>query len=98
MKSRTKSIVYGIILLWMFWPLIPAIVAGVIAASRGCKLDEGNVHPCIVFGTDIGELLYTMGVIGLFGIGTFPSGILALVVFTVIVWLCKRAAERNELQ
>jgi hypothetical protein len=30
-----------------------------------------------------------MGVIGLFGIGTFPSGILALIVFTMIVWLRK---------
>src|SRR3989304_6473578 len=98
MKSRTKAIGYGIILLWMFGPLIPAIVAGVIAASYGCKLDEGNVHSCIVFGKDIGEVLYTMGVMGLFAIGTFPSGILALIVFTVIVWLRKRAAERKQHQ
>jgi len=89
MKPRTKAIGYGIILLWMFWPLVPAIVAGVIAASWSCKLDEGNVHSCIVFGTDIGEVLYTMGVMGLFAMGTFPSGILALIVFTVIVWLRK---------
>ena len=98
MKPRTKAIGYGIILLWMFGPLIPAIVAGVIAASFGCKLDEGNVHPCIVLGKDIGEILYTMGVMGLFAMGTFPTGILALIVFTVIVWLRKRAAGRNELQ
>ena len=98
MKPRTKAIGYRIILLWMFWPLVPAILASVIAASRGCKLDEGSVHPCVVFGTDIGEVLYTMFVMGLFAMGTFPSGILALIVFAVIVRLCKRAAERNELQ
>jgi hypothetical protein len=98
MKPRTKAIGYGIILFWMFSPLIPAIVAGVIAASYGCKLDEGGVHSCIVFGKDIGEMLYRMGVLGLLAMGTFPSGILALIVFAVIVRLCKRAAERNELQ
>lgn len=87
MKSSTKAIGYGIILLWMFGPLIPAIVAGVIAESFGCKLDEGSVHSCIVSGKDIGETLYTMGVMGFFAMGTFPSGILALIVFSVIVWL-----------
>ena len=98
MKPRTKSIGYGIILLWMFLPLIPAIVAGVIAATFGCKLDEGDAHLCIVFGKDIGQILNTMGVMGLFAMGTFPSGILALIVFAVIVWLHKRFAERNDPQ
>lgn len=73
--------------------MIPVIVVAVIAGIWGCKSDEGSVHPCIVFGNDIGEVLYSISMIGLFGMGTFPSGILALIVFTVIVWLCKASGR-----
>ena len=96
MKSRTKAIGYGIILLWMFGPLIPAIVAGVIAASFDCKLDEGNVHPCIVFGKDIGQTLYRMGVMGWFFLFTFPTGIPALIVFSLVVWWRNRTARNQD--
>ena len=93
MKKRFINIGYWIIGLWMVWPMVPVMIAGIIATSCGCKVDEGSVHPCIVFGKDIGELLYTMGVMGLIGIGTFPSGILALIIFSVIVWLGNRTAD-----
>jgi hypothetical protein len=93
MKRRSIPIVYGIIFLWMVWPLIPAFVAGIVAMVCGCKLDEGSVHPCVVFGKDIGAILNTMGMMGWFGMATFPSGILALAVFSLIVWWRKRTAE-----
>ena len=79
----------------MFLPFIPVIIAGVIAAACGCKLDEGSVHPCTVFGTDIGGALYTMGVMGWFGLLTFPTGILALIVFSVFVWWRNRADNQE---
>jgi len=96
MKRRTKTIGYGIIVLWMVWPLIPAFLASLIAMVCGCKLDEGDAHPCIVFGKDIGGLLYAMFVMGLFAIGTFPSGIIALVVFSLFVWWRKRTADPDQ--
>lgn len=89
MKRPGRTIGYGIILAWMFLPLIPVIAAGVIATIWGCQLDEGSVHPCIVFGKDIGYMLYQISMIGWFSIATFPTGILALIVFAVIVRLRK---------
>jgi len=62
------------------------MIAGIVATSCGCKVDEGSVHPCIVFGKDIRELLYRMSMMGWFGIGTFPTGMIALVIFSAIVW------------
>jgi hypothetical protein len=96
MKQRTKNIGYGIIVLWMFLPMIPVLVAGGIAAACGCKVDEGSVHPCIVFGKDLGHLLYVMAMMGWFALGTFPTGILALIVFSLIVWWRNRVADQDD--
>jgi hypothetical protein len=86
MTRRTKVAAgYGIILLWMLSPMIPVLLASAIASTCGCKVDEGSAHTCIVFGRDIGGMLYSMGVMGWFGLLTFPSGFLALIVFTVMV-------------
>jgi uncharacterized membrane protein len=45
-------------------PLLSALLAYQIASSLGCTLDEGSVHPCLLAGRDIGDLLYVMGVMG----------------------------------
>ena len=50
--------------IWMFWPMIPVVIAGMIASCCGCEVDEGGIHPCVIFGKDIGETLSTMGMIG----------------------------------
>lgn len=93
---RGKTIGYGIILLWMFLPLIPVFVAAGIASACGCALDEGSVHPCIVFGKDLGHLLFGMSMMGWFAMATFPTGILALILFSVIVWWRNRMAGQDE--
>ena len=93
MNRRTKAKVYGIILLWMFWPFFPVLLAGVIAAICGCELD--GAQPCIVFGKDIGKGLYQIGFIGYFGMATFPTGIVALIGFAVFVWWRTRTASRD---
>ena len=96
MKRRFIKIGYGIIALWMVCPLIPVIMAGIVAASCGCKVDEGSVHPCIVFGKDIGALLYGMGVMGWFAIGIFPTGMIALVIFSLIVRKGRHNADQDQ--
>lgn len=65
--------------------MIPVMTASVIASACGARLDEGGPHTCIVLGKDIGGLLYSMGVMGWFGLLTFPSGFLLLIVFTVMI-------------
>lgn len=86
MTRRAKiGIGYGVILLWMFLPLIPVLIAGAIASHYGCQVDESGPHPCIVFGKDIGGTLCSMGVMGWFGLLTFPSGFLALLLLTKMV-------------
>lgn len=45
-------------------PLASVVLAGLIAQWGGCALHEGFAQPCMVFGADIGGLLYTMAVMG----------------------------------
>ena len=45
-------------------PFVSVALAGLIAEWNGCVLHEGFAGPCIVFGTDIGGVLYTMTVMG----------------------------------
>ena len=91
------GLVIFFILLLAISPLLSAMVAGTIANRYGCQLDEGSVHPCVVNGSDIGETLYTMGVLGWLALGTIPLGLIAIGVYLVCValfylarWLLRR--------
>ncbi len=87
-----------LILAWTVWPIVSVAVAGSIAAAHGCQVDEGSIHPCIVNGRDIGEQLYTMGVMGWFMLVTVPTGGVALLVFgaiLLIVWLSRRKRRQG---
>jgi len=94
MRRRTALVGCGFIVLWMCLPMISVLVASTIANTWDCQLDEGGVHPCVVFGHDIGEPLYTMGVMGWFFFLTVPSGLVALVVL-LIVYLIARARSKQ---
>jgi hypothetical protein len=94
MKKRTILIGYGIILLWMILPMISVFTASAIADASGCVLNEGSSHECIVSGTDIGDTLYTMFVMGWMFFLTVPTGLVALVLFTVIVWVKRIRSAR----
>lgn len=58
-----------------FGPLLATLSAGLVAQSHGCALDEGSVHPCIVLGMDIGELLYGLAVVGWLFLLTLPLAV-----------------------
>jgi hypothetical protein len=75
------------ILLLAFSPFIGAMAAGTIANAYGCQLDEGSIHPCMVNGRDIGQTLYTFGVLGWLGLATIPIGLVVLGIYLVIVIL-----------
>ena len=92
MKPKLQTIGYALIVLWMAWPLVLAFGAGGIAAAAGCTLNAAGAHPCMVFGSDRGEMLYAMGLMGFFGIATLPTGMALLVLFFVFNSWRRRAA------
>jgi hypothetical protein len=102
MLSRTIKIlailILVAILIWTLWPVALVAVAGSIASSNGCALDESTAHPCIVNGQDIGGTLYAMGVMGWFMLVTLPTGSLALLAYVLILlgaWIAGRIRRRQ---
>jgi hypothetical protein len=77
-QAKQMAIVLGAIVALALAPVLPVVAASSIANAHGCKLDEGNPHPCIVFGADIGGWLYSMGVTGWYAVATIPLGLIAL--------------------
>ena len=81
-------------------PLISAFVAGGIAGALGCTLNEGGVSPCPFMGTDIGETLVVMFVLGWLAFVTLPFGAMALaawlVVACVVAFLAWRRRRRQQ--
>ncbi len=75
--TRTYLLVLGLIGLIALAPLFSVFIAGGIANAAGCAVDEGSSHPCIIAGTDWGETLYTMFVLGWFMLFTIPLGAMA---------------------
>jgi len=71
-----------LIVAFALMPLISAISAGFVAQSLGCRLDESGSHPCMLWGSDIGDTLLVFFVMGWFELLTLPLGGLAL-----LLWL-----------
>lgn len=107
MTTRRRTILYGLslaaILLFALAPLIAAFAGSAIADAHGCRLDEGGTYPCQAFGTDIGETLNIMFVIGWFGLMTLPAGATLLCVWTLVLavdlirlWVLRRKAKLGQ--
>jgi hypothetical protein len=68
-RKRFPWIFYWVVLVLIaivaFAPVGSVVACGLIANTHGCRADEGSVHPCVIGGKDYGELLYTLGVMGL---------------------------------
>jgi hypothetical protein len=94
------SLSFVLIVLVAGAPLISAFIAGGIANALGCTLNEGGVSPCPFMGTDIGETLVVMFVLGWLAFVTLPFGGMALAVWLVVAcvvgfigWRRRRAAH-----
>jgi hypothetical protein len=76
------------------------MAAGTIAEMNGCQLDEGSVHPCMVNGRDIGQTLYTFGVLGWLGIATIPIGLVLLGIYLLIaaIYYLVKWYRRNKVE
>jgi hypothetical protein len=75
-------------------PVISVFTASAIASSLGCTLNEGDSHPCLFHGADLGETLYGMVVIGWFALGTLPMGAIALAVL-LLAWVIVTIQDRR---
>ena len=75
------------ILLLAISPLLATMTAGTIANRYDCDLDEGSIHPCVVNGNDIGDTLYTLGMLGWLALGTIPLGMIAIAIYLVGITL-----------
>jgi hypothetical protein len=88
------------ILLWTIWPVVLVVIAGAIASANGCELNETMINSCIVNGREIGNTLYSMGVMGWFMLVTIPTGLLALLIFLLLLlieWIAGRARAKRRL-
>jgi hypothetical protein len=96
MEPRLRNtIVYGIIVSWMVFPVVCVLIATAISAIFGCTVTESSPEPCIVFGIDMGRMLHILAVMGWLGIITLPSGGIALALYTAFVMMESRIARRK---
>lgn len=99
--SKSKKIIKhilvfpGIILLGIF-PILIAMLAGLITQLFGQTLNEGNPPDIPI----IGGILYSMGVMGWFAMLTIPCALIALVIyfFYFIVRVVQIAGEKPDQQ
>jgi hypothetical protein len=77
-------------------PLILSIAAATIGAMLGCQVDESGIHPCPLFGVDIGGWLYVFGMLFWLGIFMFPMALFGFVVWLgVVITLLVRRRRRS---
>jgi hypothetical protein len=78
-------VVLAVIVVLAALPVLSVTVAGLVASANGCRLDEGGAHPCVIAGTDYGDTLYTLGVLGWLMLASLPLGVMALLVWAVVL-------------
>ncbi len=82
---RTAAVILVVVVLACLAPLGAVMAASAIAEQAGCRLDEGSVHACIIWGADWGGALYTAFVSGWFMLLTLPVAALAALALVMLV-------------
>ena len=94
----TYWVIWAVILVLTLLPLASVLTAASIAQANGCALDEGSVHPCMVGGSDWGETLYGMGVMGWLMLVSFPAGGGAFIVWLIILIIHRIAWSKRQTE
>ncbi|WPC73026.1 hypothetical protein [Vibrio porteresiae] len=84
-KMRLPIIAVACSLFFSVVPLLSVMVAGAIANIKHCLLDEGGANPCIIFGIDVGDILYSMLVFGWLMLVSLPLG--SVLTIVSVAWL-----------
>jgi hypothetical protein len=103
MPSEPRKPVLRRILVWLLViltvlelvPLLSVLATALVANVLGCTVDEGSIHPCLFAGTDLGGLLYSMGMMGWLFILTAPLMVLVLLGWILIGGLAVWRAVRR---
>lgn len=89
-KYSLIAILTGPIVLWGLSLLL--IIS--LSKAAGCTVHEGFANPCIVFGVDLGEPLYTLGLFTAWGPLFLPfiwAPLLSIwAVYTCAKWLLRK--------
>lgn len=91
---RVFRILAVTVILLCLAPLASMAAADLIATIYGCTIDLASKHPCVVGGTDIGDTLMALGMMGWFLMTTLPV-LLATLVLWIIVEIARWAAMRR---
>ncbi|GGF65229.1 hypothetical protein GCM10007301_26230 [Azorhizobium oxalatiphilum] len=71
----------ALVTLLVWTPLLGVLISTEAASALGCRLNEGGTYPCLVLGMDIGDLLYTLFVLGWLMLLTAP-----FMLITALMW------------
>jgi hypothetical protein len=86
---RFPTAVYVILLvliaIFSVLPVFTTVISAVIANSYGCTVNEGNLNPCIIGGTDYGYWLQFGGMSFLYIFVTFPIGFVLFIAWLVVL-------------
>jgi len=96
MSVRRTVLIYALLLFYTVAPILSVIIASGVASLCGARLDEGDVHPCLLWGHDIGGVLYSMFVFGWFGLATIPTGVLTILAFSAKLVIDLRRDRREK--
>jgi hypothetical protein len=86
---RRGFAIFILIVLYTLAPILSVLLASLIANALGCRLDEGQAHPCPCLGVDIGEPLTVMFVAGWLALITLPTGLLAMIGYMILAAMSK---------
>jgi hypothetical protein len=67
-------------------PMLATLFAAMVASLAGCRLDEGDAHPCLILGVDWGDTLYALGVMFWLELATIwlvPIGLVVAIIGAV---------------
>jgi hypothetical protein len=73
-------------------------IVNVATHSRGCSIDEGNAHSCVMLGMDMGDVLYNFSALLQILVVLLPAFLLAIggaVVLAAGAWLWFRFTHRR---
>ncbi|MBP0492004.1 hypothetical protein [Roseomonas indoligenes] len=90
--GRTGIVLLTLVTLVAWAPLLSVLFTAAVADALGCRVHEGFPTPCPSRFGDLGELLYTTGVMGWLMLVTGPFMLATGVIWPVllIVRICRR--------
>ncbi len=98
MIKRLMVVALALIVLFGAAPIVAVLAAAAIAGALGCTLNEGAAHACLLFGRNIGGMLYVMFTSHWFAMMTIPVAVMVLVVWGIVALILVLLHRRRRRQ